>query len=457
MNTPPLFKHQTEIAKFIVDNRRALVFADPGTGKTAAILSAIVQCGTNAVVFCPKSIMVPAWVRDCERFTPQLKIAVATAPDKNREAAFKSGANVVVINHDGAKWLLKNRALLSRFNFLAIDESTAFKNRTTQRSKALAAIRQHFEYRVVMTGTPMSNGLLDVWHQVFLVDDGEHLGPRYFAFRAATHDQVPITQAISDWRPRAGAVEAVADMIAPICLRYTLEECIDIPDNSTSVRTIALASALRTHYREMERHALLAMEEGEIEAVNAAAQINKLLQIASGSVYGAQKSVYELGTERYDLIAELVNERTWPCVIGFQWKHQRDGLIQALQNAGIYNIAILDGDNNKDVDEVVTNFQAGKIRVLLAHPQTAGHGLTLTRSRTVIWASPTWNAELYEQLNRRIYRTGQTHKTETIIVAAEDTVDQQVVAKLTGKLNTQSSALDLLKALRPNTAFPEIA
>lgn len=443
------YKYCFEVpSSFLLLRHNGYIFATGNTGKTAAVLTAIKESGKSAVVFCPKSIMVPAWVRDCEKFTPELSIEVATAPDHNRKTAFSSSADIVVINHDGVKWLAKNRQHLTGFDFLAIDESTAYKNKDSARSKAIASLKDHFDYRVAMTGTPMSNGLLDIWHQTFLIDDGEHLGSRYYAFRAATHDPVHVTPDIKQWEPKEGALEVVADMIAPICLRYTLEECIDIPPNHTYTHYFDLSTKLQRYYDLMERDALLALENGEVEALNAASLVNKLLQIASGAVYG-EREAYALGDERYDLIAELVTERPHPCVIGFTWKHQRNGVLQALERAGISNYAVLDGDHNKNVDDIVGAFQAGKYRALVVHPQTAGHGLTLTKARTTILASPIWNAEHYKQLFHRIYRAGQTEKTETIIVAARNTADERVIEKFTGKLENQTTALDLLKALMP--------
>lgn len=449
-----LFKHQNEIADFIGENLQALVLADPGTGKTAAVLTAInnaraVKPG-RALVVCPKSIMGPAWAEDCEKFTPELSLTIAQAPEKNRRKAFKSNSDIVVINHDGVVWLAKHPELLDDFVFLAMDESTAFKNKDAARSKAIASIKDLFTYRVAMTGTPMSNDILDVWHQAFLVDDGEHLGRRFYAFRAATHEPEPVTRDINKWVPKEGAVEVITDLLAPISLRYKLEDCVDMPPHHMTCRQVDLGPKLREHYERMKARAVLQLSEDRaVEGVHAAALLAKLQQIASGAVYDEKGDAYELAAERYDLIAQLVYERKDPCIIGFTWKHQRDGLVRALERIGIDNFAVLDGDHNYDTRDLVKRFQAGEYRCLLAHPQTAGHGLTLTRAKTTIWASPIFNAELFEQLNRRIYRTGQADKTETIVLLGKDTVDEQVWAKLTGKVETQNTALELLKMLMP--------
>lgn len=455
MTAPTLFKHQREISDFITDNGRALVFADPGTGKTAAVLDAASRHraagGGRVLVVCPKSIMRPAWVEDAATFTPHLKVAVAEAPATKRTAALRSDADIVVINHDGVTWLARNFAAhLDGFDFLAIDESTAFKNKDRQRGRAMANLARHFGVRLVMTGTPMSNGLLDVWHQVYLVDDGEHLGNRYYAFRAATCEPVPVTADINKWVPKDGSYEAVADMISPISLRYQLESCVDMPKRQVTTRRVELSPKLRKYYQEMKDQAVLELENGEVEAVHAASLMGKLQQIASGSVYGVD-SAYRLAPERYDLIAELCAERDHT-LVAFQWKHQRDGIMEALERAGVSNVAVIDGDHVKESAQTVADFQAGHYQVLLAHPKSAGHGLTLTKARTVIWASPTFNAEQDDQFNRRIYRTGQKETTEVIRIVGKDTVDERVVSMLQGKLDTQSTALDLLQSLMPQPA-----
>lgn len=450
-----LMQHQKEISDFIHENKRVLVFADAGTGKTFAVLDAARRHRTNGggrvLVICTKAIMRPAWVDDCAKFTPELSIAVAEAPAKTRREAFESGADIVVVNHDGAKWLADNMHLLDGFEFLAVDESTAFKNKDSQRSKAIAKVAQHFDVRLAMTGTPMPNGLLDVWHQAYLVDDGAHLGARYYAFRAATHDPVEVAMGIKNWIPKAGAEEVVADLISPITLRYRLEDCVDLPNNHTTYRMIDLTGRLRRYYAEMEQDALIELEGEDVTAVNAAALAGKLSQIASGSVYGLDKDAYTLAPDRYDLIADLVAERAHT-LVAFQWRHQRQGILAALERAGITDVAVIDGENNKDVHDTVHRFQNGEYRALLAHPASAGHGLTLTRANTVIWASPTWNAEHFEQFNRRIYRTGQTQKTETIIIAARGTVDERAMDRLLGKVDRQTSTMELLRSMHPARA-----
>lgn len=448
MLIPPPFEHQRLTTRCLTTRPHNLNFSDPGTGKTRSTLDAIKAHleanGGRTLVLAPKQILIPAWVNDCQRFTPEVSIAAAFAPDAKRRAAFKS-ADVVVTNHDAAVWLLENKPLLRDFDTLIIDESTAYKNPSAQRTKILMHLAEHFERRTAMTGTPRPNGLLDLWSQAYIVDRGQRLGARYYAFRAATHEPIATPFGRTEWMEKDGANEAVADLLADITIRYTLEECVDMPERHITTQTIELTDKLAKHYREMANHALLEFEQGDVSAVNAAVLANKLLQIASGAVYGIDKQRHLLDTTRYELIAELCQQRETTIVV-FQWKHQRDQLIAALERAGINEYTVIDGEHDAERNNTVEHFQAGRYRVLLMQPQK---GLTLTRAKTLIWASPTWDCDANEQTNRRIYRIGQTKRTEIIYILAAGTVDELAYKRLTKKTQRQIDLLSLIETLRP--------
>ena len=177
------FEHQKVTTDFIKDNNRCLITSDPGTGKTRSVLDAIVDRESRTLVLAPLSILEASWGDDILKFTPNLSYAVAYA--KNREKAFKSDARVVITNHDAVKWILKSKHLLDGFDTLVIDEFTAFKNKDSQRSKAMLKLSTLFENRIAMSGTPNSNGICDVWHPALIVDEGERLGRRFYSFRAS--------------------------------------------------------------------------------------------------------------------------------------------------------------------------------------------------------------------------------------------------------------------------------
>lgn len=445
---PPLYAHQQKIINHFAHHPRNLILADAGTGKTRSALESIrthrATGGGRTLVICPKSIMIPAWVKDCRAFTPMLSIAVS--PAGMRESAYLGEADIVVTNHDAVTWLRSRQALLTGFDNVIIDESTSYKTPNSERSKAIAKLIKHFDKRSAMTGTPRANKLIDIWHQVFLIDDGERLGKRRYGFRNATHQLMADPFGNSKWVEREGAQEAVTDLISDITIRLKLEDCVDLPPQRTTSRIVELSTKLRTQYRELKRHACLLLEEGQIETIGAAALINKLLQVASGAVYDSEKNYHVLDTARYELIAQLCAERDHT-LVAFQWRHQRDGIIKALESVGINEYAIIDGEHNTHTAEVVERFQEGQYRVLITHPQSAGHGLTLTRAKTTIWASPTWDAEYYQQFNRRTYRIGQTEKTEIIQIQAEDTLEENVYTTLADKTGRQATFMQLLELL----------
>lgn len=447
---PPAFAHQAHTTQFILDKKAVLIFSDPGTGKTRAVLDALAELKARgigpALVLAPKAILEPAWLHDAQRFTPGLRVSVAYA--RNRLAAFTARADVYVTNHDAVTWLAANEALLAGFKILVVDESTAYKNRSSQRSRVLRRLVPRFEYRIAMTGTPMPNGVLDIWHQVLLVDDGERLGKSFYAFRGVVCEpvQTGLNPNFIDWRDREGATDAVADLLSDITVRYRFEDCVDIPENTVNTLTFSLPDNLRAQYDRMVRDALLALDAGDVQAVNAAAKVAKLLQICSGAVYGEDGQYHVLDATRYELITTLCEERQHT-VVAFLWRHQRDQLYRYLTDAKL-SVAVIDGEtDSRDLPRTIQRFQDGEYRVLLAHPQSASHGLTLTRATTTIWSSPTYDAERYEQFNRRIYRAGQQRKTETLLIQAADTLEEQVYARLQNKLSKQLDLLGLLQSL----------
>jgi SNF2 family DNA or RNA helicase len=437
-----LFEHQVETINFLAANDRAFITSDPGTGKTRCIIEHMRAEKNNgkALVFAPKSILFPSWAQDIIKFGPELTYRIADA--KNRREAFEDDVDVVLVNHDAARWLKDNTEVLEPFNFICIDESTAFKKPTSQRSKAMARIVSFFEKRVLMTGTPNPNGIIDLWHQVKLVDDGKRLGTSYWKFRASTHtqnSQGPFTV----WEEKEHIQEAVYGLMHDINIRHKFEDCIDIPENSVHTIKFELSPRHMREYQRLKTQAVLESQSGDVSAVNAAALATKLMQVASGSVYG-DESVVQVAQERYELIMELIEERE-QCLVAFNWTHQRDALIALSKKAGI-TYSVIDGSVSvADRNQAVADFQSGHTKVLFAHPASASHGLTLTKGTTTIWASPTYDAEKYQQFNRRIYRAGQTQKTETILVAGNRTIDVKAYQKLEAKVTKMSNLLELLE------------
>lgn len=449
-NIPSPFAHQASATKFWLEKTPIVAnFSDPGTGKTRATLDAINQRGTGkrTLVVAPLSILQPSWGEDITKFTPNLTYSIADS--KNREKAFKQDTDIVLINHDGVKALASKKDLLSEFDTIVVDESTAFKNRTSQRSKAIDKLVEGLDHRIILSGTPNSNGVLDLWHQIYMLDGGERLGKNFFGFRNATCEPRLLSvggRQITLWTEKPRAIEQVTSMLADIVIRFKFEDVVEIPDNYTRTITVDIAPQIRKLYKEFMNTAVLATDEGDVLAINAAVKMRKLLQLLTGAVYDSEGNVKHIHSNRYNLVIDLVEETDFS-VVAFNWKHEKEALTQLARSRQI-SFGVIDGETPTDErTRIVSEYQAGNLRVVFAHPQSAGHGLTLTRGNRTIWASPTYNAEHYQQFCRRIYRIGQQRKTETIRIAAKGTVEEGVYEKLEGKLTSMGDLLHYVKRL----------
>jgi SNF2-related domain len=456
------FAHQSRSLAFLADKAECFDMSEPGTGKTYVHLKSFARrhaaSRKSGLVLATKSLLEAAWAEDARKFTPEIRVSVAWA--KNRQEAFERDADLYVTNHDAVKDLLdQGSAFFKRFGHLIIDESTAYKHYTSQRSRAAAKIRRYFETCDLLSGTPTPNGVLDMWHQAYILDHGKRLGPLYNQFRQAVCEPKEIVirgrqeqsdtswyddfiaeysgtvapSGLSGWSPGAqktiikweakdGANEAVAARMADVSLRHLLEDCVDMPQKIVRVVPFALRPKHRAIYDAMARDLVANVNEHTVLAVNRGVLRTKLLQIASGSVYG-EDTPQLIASDRYDLVLDLVEEAPNSIVV-FLWKHQRDELI-AQAKARNLSYAVIDGDvSDTRRQEIVRAYQDGFFRVLFGHPKSMAHGLTLTRGVRTIWASPTVDLEWWEQANRRIYRIGQTQRTETIVVCAEGTQDE---------------------------------
>jgi SNF2 family DNA or RNA helicase len=444
-----LFAHQQYSIDYFRNLKRTYDTSDPGTGKTRVILELIRERQQIALVVCPKTLMETAWVDDAAKFTPELVVLPIYAGPK-REQMSKFEADVLVFNSDAVIWLAQQPAtFFQRFDIIVLDEIHAFKHHTSKRSKAAVKVVKFFDYRHGMTGTPNANRITDIWHQIKLLDDGKTLGNSFYAFRNATSSaqQVGYLPQHVKWVDKDGAAETVGGLIKPFTVRHEFNKCIDIPNNFIHQIEINLQPKHRKAYEAFQKDAIIAIEKGKVVGVNAAAVVNKLLQISSGAVYtadGSEKPTHTFATDRYDTIAQLVADRAYSIVF-FLWNHQRDELVKAIERQGIDDYAIIDGSViSKIRSQIIRDFQAGKYRTLFLHPKTAAYGITLTKARATIWASPTYDAEWWKQGFHRMVRAGQKSKTETILISARNTIDKKVYEIMSEKKRNMTSLLEVL-------------
>lgn len=458
---PEGFKYCFEVpSSFLLLRHNGYIFATGNTGKTYVRIMAFAKRRKRGsgcmLVLAPRSLLRTVWLNDFKKFAPHLKVVVADAA--NREKAFAEDADVYVTNVDAVKWLgMQKKHFFAKFSEFVVDESTAYKHHTSQRSKAAARVAGYFKYRCCMTGTPNGNSITDVWHQAFLLDGGLRLGTSFYKFRDTVCQprQVGRDPNAVRWTDREGAEEAVFGLLGDIVVRHKFEDCVDIPENHQYSVAYDLTLKQMQTYLDMEDTQMLMtpVPKGKpaqvaFAAVNAAAVATKLLQIASGAVYDGAGDYVVIDTARYEMVLDMVEQRKHSLVF-FLWKHQRDMLVAEADKRKI-KYAVIDGSTtDRDREEIVRGYQAGVYQTIFAHPKSAAHGLTLTKGTATIWSSPTYDLEVFKQGSKRQHRMGQTQKTETIVVIANGTIEQKVYDLMLAKDARMTNLLDLFGTLTP--------
>lgn len=446
----PMYGSQLMTMDLYRESPIVLDFSDPGTGKTRTALQAFSERrrkgGGKLLVLAPRTLLECAWGNDAREFCSDMKISVAYA--YNRPVAFERKADIYITNLDGIKWLLQNKKILKDFDSIIIDELTAFKHRGSARSAAMRKLAAMFEYRAGLTGTPNAKSVTEIWHQAYIIDGGHRLGQGFTNFQYAVQKQTGDRQ----WEDAPGAEEAVHSLLADIMVRHRFENCMDIPPHAIHTITYRPPEKLLEKYNEMEARAVLRHEKGNVSAVNAAVLRNKLLQIASGAVYGQNddddpygknKPKLILDTDRCELVLDLVDEVDFPCLVFFNWGHQKEQLLELARKRGIPHELLDRTTSDKRRKEIVDYYQAGMYKVLFLHPRTGAHGLTLTRGRRTICVSPFDEADAIKQIFHRTYRGGQTERSETLMIEAEGTIEGYVYGRRDNKFNRMRKFLEL--------------
>ena len=456
---PPMFNNQRETVGFLLANPRTLVTSDPGTGKTRSVLEAHTrrQHEGRLLVLAPLTVLESAWEADIDKFAPFLTSAMALAG--KRQEAFDSGADVVLMNHDGVKWLDENLSpykgigeFLKDFSTLCVDEFTAFKNHSSQRSKALAEVvgGRDFPNRVFMSGTPNANDITDIWHPMLCLDDGERLGDSFIGFRdvmctAKFNPHAGVAGA--SWEPKPGAEQDLALLLADINVRHRIEDCLDLPPQSVRWVKAPLSRKSMRLYKELAAEALLMVGDETVSAQHAGAKAMKLLQAAAGLVYSDTGKSATLETKRLDLAVDMVRDAPHPSLVMYQWDMQEKHLSLQLDAYKVTHATISGKVSQPVRAQAVRDMQEGRLKCILMQPAAAAHGLTLTAAKTVIWASPTYRSELYVQANARVRRPGQNANTEVIHMHAPGTVEHHVYNLLGKKVMRITDLLALLSNL----------
>lgn len=454
MNESNLHNYQRVCVQHIIDHPFCGVFLDMGLGKTISTLTAINElkydyCEINTVlVIAPKRVAETVWEEEAKSWdhTRHLKFSKIIGTEKQRLAALKVSADVYVISRDNVSWLCSLYAARLPFDMLVIDELSSFKSHQTQRFKALRLARVWFKRVVGLTGTPAPNGLINLWSQMYLIDRGQRLEKTITAYRSryfrpgASNGYMVYT-----YNLLPEAEQLIHDRIKDICISMRAEDYLEMPERIDNFVKVTMPPQLQDAYKRFERESVITfvndMENSSmtVNAVNAAALSNKLLQFANGAMYGENKEVRYIHELKLEALKEIIETAEGkPVLVAWTYQFDRDRLMSYFRN-----LCPRELKTAKDIED----WNNGKVQLMLAHPASAGHGLNLQAGGNIIvWYGLTWSLELYQQFNSRLYRQGQKNRTIIHHIITTHTHDEDVVQALRSKDKTQNSLMNSIKA-----------
>ena len=471
--------YQKKAVKFLLEHAASALFLDPGLGKTSITLAAIKllkqkKLLDKVLLIAPLRVCYSVWPKEVSKWTDfgGLKVAVLHGPRK--EEALKSEADVYVINPEGLDWLLQAKKTKTAqgktkvdvdlrrfknlgFDTLVVDELSKFKHTNTNRFKGLKLVLSTFRRRWGLTGSPASNGLLDLFGQCYVLDQGRTLGPYISHYRMKYF--VPSHDGFS-WNIREGAEQEIYERLSPLALRMAADDYLDMPALIENNIRVDLPDNVMVMYNQLEEDLIAKIDAKVVVASTAAAASMKCRQVANGGLYldpevqaliklpKSKREWVNLHTEKVDALADLIDElQGSPLLVAYDFEHDLDRLREKLGQDVPY---IGGGVSAKRSAELEHLWNAGKLPVLLGHPQAMAHGLNLQEmGNHVCWHSLTWDYELYDQFIRRVLRQGnKSKKVFCHHIMARGTVDEVVLAAVKSKRRGQNALFDALKKLR---------
>lgn len=437
--------YQQYAEEFIIDHDEAGLFLDMGLGKTVTTLTALSKLQWDiekTLIIAPKRPAMDTWPEELEKWDhlKGLTYSLVMGTPKQRAQALAKDAALYITNRENVVWLVNQfKKEAWPFDCVVIDELSSFKSSSAQRFRALRRMRPYMKRVIGLTGTPASNGLMDLWGECFILDGGKALGKTLTGFRDRYFTPGRRNGAVVyDWKPKPNAKAEILDRLRPLCISMKTEDYLSLPDRLDIERNFVLSPKSMKQYREMERSALLEVDDEIIDASTAAVVNTKLLQISSGAVYTEDKEVKWLHDEKLEAFDAIVEESQGENLLVFYaYAHERDRLMARYPEA----VDIKE-------DGAIADWKAGKIKLLLAHPASAGHGLNLQAGgSTVVWFGLTPNLEYYQQAVKRLHRQGQKHTVKNYILLAKGAYESEVYHRiLLGKDKEQSSVIHALKA-----------
>lgn len=438
-------EYQEYATRFIEDNEESAVFLECGLGKSVITLTAIKNLMARGevnrvLVVAPLRVGKTTWPEEIGKWEhlAGLTYAVAIGSVAERLSALKAKADITIINRENVEWLIEKSGVAFDYDMLVIDELSSFKSFKAKRFKALLKVRPKITRVVGLTGTPSSNGLMDLWAEFRLLDLGERLGRYITRYRLAyfTPDKRN-AQVVFSYKPLPGAEERIYDKIDDITISMRAADYLKLPSLVMNTVAVEMGDKEKDLYDNLCDDMVVSLGDNEIDAVNAASLSNKLLQMANGAVYSDEHSVHQIHDEKLNALEDLIESANGkPVLVAYWFKHD---LARIKAKFPFVREIKTDAD--------IRAWNRGEIEVGVIHPASAGHGLNLqTGGSTLIWFGLTWSLELYQQTNARLYRQGQKNTVVIHHIVTKGTIDERVLKALEKKEKTQNSLIDAVKA-----------
>lgn len=430
-------KEQLEALEFIIKTEKCGLFLKMGFGKTVTSLTAASEFLddffiTGVLVIAPLRVANTVWKQEAEiwEHLNHLNIKICTGTEKERLATLNSYADIHVINRENIPWLIEN--VKWKWDMIIVDESSSFKNHASKRFRALKKVIKYVKSVIDLTGTPTPKGLIDLWSQVYLIDQGERLGrnitsyrTKYFTTDYSGYNYIPLE----------GSDKKIKDAIKDVCI--TIDSNINIP-RMDLYEYIEMPPKIKKQYKEFEKEFLLSLKgENDIEASTAAVLSGKLLQMCNGAIYDSDGKTHLIHDLKIKSIKEIIEDNPGEnFLVAYNYKSDLQRLQKAFPKAKVLS------KSGKEVKE----WNDGKIKILFAHPASAGHGLNIQHGGSVIiWFGLNWSLELYQQFNARLHRQGQKNTVRIMHIVMKGGLDQQVLSALKSKAKTQDELIEYLK------------
>lgn len=438
-------EYQSYATEFILSHPISAVFLEMGLGKSVITLSSIFDLCLDSFLVCKVLVIAPlrvardTWPAEIKKWDhlKGLSYSVAVGTEKERIDALKKQSTVYIINRENVDWLVHKSGIPFHFDMVVIDELSSFKSYGAKRFKSLLKVRPSVKRIVGLTGTPSSNGLMDLWAEFRILDLGQRLG-RYISHYRNTYftPDKRNAQIIFSYKPLPGAEEEIYKQISDITISMKTTDYLKMPEYVSNEVFVTLSEKEWKVYSDFKEDMVANLGDEEIDAVNAAVLSGKLLQMANGAVYDSENKAHVIHDKKLDALEDLIEGANGkPVLVAYWYKHDLERIRDRFPVRQI--------QSSKDIED----WNDGKIPIAVIHPASAGHGLNLqSGGSTLIWFGLTWSLELYQQTNARLYRQGQKDTVIVHHIITKNTIDEDVLLALTKKEKTQASLINALKA-----------